>query len=284
MSQPESLKSRIIDVGWSPPAARSNGHRTVTQPISPLTTIMTPAIRTEASRPQPEPPREVITTLALSSPVMVIEDVQLVAPLDPRLIVLREPASARARSFRLLQHRLLAEHDPRIIAVTSALPGEGKTTCAANLALVLAETSFARVLLLDANLKRPAVADTFGFEPVDNLMTKLLRNEDASPPYAVASTSTTRLQLAALRPDVAAGKRLDRSIFGTLLHALRDAYDYIVIDTPAVLESADANIASQAADAVVMSTRAGKSRRDRLAHAIDQLRPANVLGAVMLDT
>lgn len=283
MSQAEGFKTKIIDVGWSSPAARSNGHRSVTQPIVPVTSILTPG-KAEPERTEPEPPREVITTLALSSPVMVIEDVQLVAPLDPRLIVLREPASQRARAFRLLQHRLQAEHDPRIIAVTSALPGEGKTTCAANLALVLAETSFSRVLLLDANLRRPAIADVFGFEPLDNMMTKLLRNEDAAPPYAVASTSSSRLQLAALRHDVASGKRLDKAIFATLLHALREAYDYIVIDTTAVLESADANVVSQAADAAVLSTRAGKSRRDQLAQAIDHLRPANVLGAVMLDT
>ncbi|HYJ07600.1 MAG TPA: P-loop NTPase, partial [Polyangiaceae bacterium] len=191
MSQPESLKSRIIQVGWTPPAARSNGHRSVTAPLAPVTQILAPAPRVEVTRAEPEPPREVITTLALSSPVMVIEDVQLTAPFDRRLILLNEPGSARARSFRLLQHRLAAEHDPRIIAVTSALPGEGKTTCAANLALVLAETSFARVLLLDANLKRPSIADVFGYEPVDNLMTKLLRNEDVSAPYAVASTSST---------------------------------------------------------------------------------------------
>lgn len=281
MSQPEILKSRIIEVGRSSPTTRGNGHRSVTVPITPVNPALAPAAQ-EPSRPEPEPPREVITTLALSSPVMVIEDVQLEAPLDPRLIVLREPASPRARSFRLLQHRLLSERDPRVIAVSSALAGEGKTTCAANLALVLAESSFARVLLLDANLRRPGVADIFGYEPVDNLMTKLLRNEDVSAPYAVASTSSTRLQLAALRPDVAAGKRLDRPLFVALLHALREAYDYIVIDTAAVLESADANVASQSADAVVMSTRAGKSRRDQLRKAIEHLRPANVLGAVLL--
>ena len=283
MSQPESLKSRIVPVGWSSPLSRSNGHRGATMPITPLPSTFAPVSRSEPQRIEPEPPREVITTLALSSPVMVLEDVQLVAPFDPRLIVLDEPTSARARSFRLLQHRLLAERQPRIIAVTSALVGEGKTTCAANLALALAETSYARVLLLDANLKRPAVAEVFRFQPVDSLMTKLLRNEDVSAPYAVASTSGSRLQLAALRPDVAAGKRLDGALFSALLQALRHGYDYIVIDTAAVLESADAIVASQAADAVVMSTRAGQSRRDRLRQAIDQLRPANVLGAVMLD-
>lgn len=282
MSQADIIKSRIIDISWAPAATRSNRHRGGTMPLTPLSeptgAMPQPALA------EPEPPREVITTLALSTPVMVIEDVELDAPFDPRLSVLSEPTSPVAQAFRLLQHRLQAEHDPRVIVVTSAQAGEGKTTCAANLALVLAETAGSRVLLLDANLTRPAIAEAFRYVPSDNLMSKLLRNEDVSPPYAVASTSTSRLQLAALASPIAAGKRLDQSLLGALLRALRESYQYIVIDTAAVLENADASSASQCADAVVMSTRAGLSRRDRLRRAIAQLRPANVVGAVMLNT
>lgn len=278
MSQAEIIKSRIIDISWAPPATRSNGHRGGTIPIAPLAEA--PSVKTA----EPEPPREVITTLALSTPVMVIEDVELEAPFDPRLSVLSAPTSPSTQAFRLLQHRLQAERNPRVIVVTSAEAGEGKTTCAANLALVLAETAGSQVLLLDANLTRPAIAQAFRYVPSDSLMSKLLRNEDVSPPYAVASTSTSRLQLAALASPSTPGKRLDQSLFGALLRALRESYQYIVIDTAAVLENADASSASQCADAVVMSTRAGRSRRDRLRQAIDQLRPANVVGAVMLNT
>ena len=289
MSQPDSLKSRIIDVEWSPAPSpgRSNGHGNghgnghsngqgrgydgrTTMPI-------------EVALAAP-PPREVITTLALSTPTIIMEEVQPESLVDSRLFVLREPSSAQARSFRLLQHRVFADHDPRVITVTSALPEEGKTTCAANLALALSEATFASVLLIDANLKRPGLADLFRFDPADNLMTKLLRSEDPSPPYAVASVSCTRLQLAALRPDVAAGKRLDRSLLSTLLRALREVYDYIIIDTVSVLENADANVASQCADAVILTARAGESRKPALRRAIEQLRPANVVGAVLMDT
>ncbi len=285
MSQPDSLKSRIIDVDWSPAPSprRSNGHGNgygngngngydgrTTMPIEVAHT--------------PPPPREVITTLALSTPTIIMEEVQPESLVDSRLFVLREPSSAQARSFRLLQHRVFADHDPRVLAVSSALPDEGKTTCAANLALVLSEATFARVLLIDANLKRPGLADLFRFDPADGLMTKLLRSDDPSAPYAVASVSCSRLQLAALQPDIAAGKRLDRSLLSTLLRALRDVYDYIIIDTASVLESADANVASQCADAVILTARAGESRKSALRRAIEQLRPANVLGAVLLDT
>jgi Mrp family chromosome partitioning ATPase len=69
-----------------------------------------------------------------------------------------------------------------------------------------------------------------------------------------------------------------------LLRALRESYDYIIIDTVSVLENADANVASQCADAVILTARAGESRKPALRRAIEQLRPANVVGAVLMDT
>jgi Mrp family chromosome partitioning ATPase len=262
MPQPEVVKSRIVDVDWAP----------------------------IPNEPAPEPAVPVVQTQALATfawsppPVVLMEEVELTPQLDPRLIVLREPASAQARSFRLLEHRLLTLGNPRVIAVTSAERGEGKTTCAANLALVLSEETSARVLLVDANLPRPGVGDLFGFEPTDSFMIKLLRSEDASPPHAVASVGGMRLQLAALHPLVARGKRLDRMLLAGALHELRRMYDYIVLDTASVLESADANCVSLCADGVLVAARAGKSRKSALVRAMDQLRPAPVLGTVLLDT
>jgi Mrp family chromosome partitioning ATPase len=261
MPQPEVVKSRIVDVDWAP------------IPNDPVPEPAVPIVQTQA-----------LATFAWSSPsVVLMEEVELTAQLDPRLIVLREPASAQARSFRLLEHRLLMLGNPRVIAVTSAERGEGKTTCAANLALVLSEETQARVLLVDANLPRPGVGDLFGFEPTDSFMIKLLRSEDASPPHAVASIGGMRLQLAALHPLVTRGKRLDRMLLASALHELRRMYDYIVLDTASVLESADANCVSLCADGVLLAARAGKSRKSAMARALDQLKPAPVLGTVLLD-
>lgn len=318
MSQADSFKSRIIDVDWSPVPSATNGSwrangqgsaggdghgrafvngrgRHGTMPLDlALVAPPQPAPRQAPFEPPPPPPpppevmeappRPVITALALSSPVCIMEEVQAEALDDARLIVVREPGSVRARSFRVLQHRLFAAKDPRVLVVTSALPGEGKTTCAANLALVLAEQTSARVLLLDANLRRPGVGDVFGFEPADSLMTKLLRSEDVAAPYAVASVAGSRLHLAALRAETAAGKRLDRALLAALLRSLRDVYDYIVIDSASVLDSADAHTASQCADAVLVSARAGKSKRSQVRRVVDQLRPASLAGVVLLDT
>lgn len=268
MPQVEIVKSPIISVVRSPNdgASKHNGH--------PSATVQAVPVR----------PAETITTFAWnSSPIALIEEVELPSHPDARLVTLNAPGGLQARSYRLLEQRLFAKGNPRVIAVTSAEPYAGKTTCAANLALVLAEASLSRVLLVDANLRRPGIADLFAFEPSDSLMIKLLRSEDAAPPYAVATVSGISLQLAALRSGSAEGKRLDRALLGDALRGLRTAYDYIVIDTASVLEGADAHSVSQSADGVVLVARAGKSRRGELRRAIRQLEPATVLGTVLVD-
>lgn len=264
MSQAEIIKSPIISVVHSPRPGESNANGSKT---------------TAAWQPN-----EAITTFAWnSSPITVIEEVELPPRLDPRLVALYAPTSAQAQAYRLLEHRLYAKTNPRVIAVTSAEAGAGKTTCAANLALVLAEAPLARVLLIDANLTRPGIADLFGYEPAENLMTKLLRCGDAAPPYAVASISQSSLQLAALKDDSGRGRRIDRALFSEALRSLRSAYDYIIIDTAPALESADVNAVAECADGVVLVARAGKSRQGKLRRAIQQLPPASVVGTVLLD-
>jgi Mrp family chromosome partitioning ATPase len=287
MSQAEIFKSHIIDVVQSPSPANgaeveSKAHQPRPRPASITQRIEAPARPpVEAIAPRPV---EAITTFAwASTPVTLIEEVELPQELDPRLVMLQAPASAEARSYRLLLHRLFAQGDPRVIAVTSAEPGEGKTTCAANLALALSEAPLSRVLLVDANLTRPGVADLFCFEPSDSFMIKLLRSEDSSPPFGVASIGGSALQLAAVVPSTSEGKRLDRVLFGEALRGLRSAYDYIVIDAASVFESADVNSVGQCADGVVVATRAGKSKKSKVARAIRQLEPARVIGSVLLD-
>src|SRR5215216_5360676 len=98
MSQAEIVKSPIISIVRAPlDGAKSNG---------------------AGARPS-----EAITTFAWNtSPTAIVEEVDLPAQLDPRLVTLSEPASARAQSFRLLEHRLVAKGNPRVIAVNSAEP------------------------------------------------------------------------------------------------------------------------------------------------------------------
>jgi len=249
--------------------------------IRPLNRVL------EASPANPSPPvllEKVVRTNQRSSPIVILEEVELPAALDPRLVVLRDLGSAQARSYKLLQHRLIATSDPRVVAVTSARAGEGKTTCAANLALTLADETFARVLLVEANTRRPALGQTFGFRPADSFINRLVQERDAKPPYFVARVRGSRLHVAALQVDAAPDMCLDRLLLGLAIGELRHFYQYIVIDAGSVFESADADIAGECADGVIITARARKSRRSELRRATAQLSPSPVLGVVLLDS
>jgi Mrp family chromosome partitioning ATPase len=211
-----------------------------------------------------------------------IERVPLPSVLDERLVMLRDSGSAQARSYRLLRHRLLAHPGMRVVAVTSARPGEGKTTCALNLALALGEDAMMSVLLLEANLRRPALREIFGFSPGESIGGNIARIRNIGPPYPVTAIGGTRLHVSAL-PEAFPEGRLDRTLFSVALFELKNAYDCIVVDAASVLESGDADVIGECADGVILTTRAGQSRRDDLRQAIRQLEPAVILGTVLLD-
>jgi Mrp family chromosome partitioning ATPase len=216
--------------------------------------------------------------------VFILDEVDLPARCDSRLAILREPESARSRSYRLLRHRLLAHSDPRVIAVTSAEPNEGKTTCAANLALALADETMARVLLIETNLRRPALGNLFGYAPSESFVGRMAEYRDATPPYSVAAVLGTRLQVAALPANVAPDARLDRMLLAVALQELREVFDYVVIDSAAVLESADADVACACADGVIVVMRASTSKKANVARAVEQLSPVRVFGTVLIDS
>lgn len=231
---------------------------------------MTAAFRMESPEaPATEPGRRMVDHAALPD------------PLDRRLIVLGDPLSGSARGYRLLRHRLLTAGDPRVITVTSALPGEGKTTCAVNLALCLAEDSAGNVLLLDANPRRPALAALFGLgvpggEPA--------ARHGQAPYPAITAIGSTRLHVASAQGGSPTGAgRLERAGFAQLVGALRADYDYIVADAASVLDSADADVVSELSDGVVVAARCRRSRRGVVSRAIDELHPARVLGVVLID-
>lgn len=270
MPQAEIL--RIIDVHGEPqpPSERDgNGARPDSARHDAMITWRIPA-------------ENVAVALRNPKPTIALEHAELAEPLDPRLVMLREPESSQARNYRSLRHRLMSAPGVRVIAVTSARPGEGKTTCAANLALALAEDTMTRVLLVDANLPRPALGRLFGFTPAESLVEQIARFLDLYPPYPVASIGGTRVHVAAL-PERTPQCRLERSLLLPALSELRRAYDYIVIDAAAVLESADADIVGECADAAILVARNGVSRKADLRRAVRQLEPALVLGTVLVD-
>jgi len=212
---------------------------------------------------------------------------KLPADPDARLILLREPDGPRAASFRVLRHRLQERNDPRTIVVSSPDAGDGKTTCAVNLALALGECGRARVLLLEANLRAPSLAALFGFLPPECFSAQLERHRERPlDPWSVVEVGAPWLHVAAVKPGASTEGRplLDGVAFGIAIDMLkRGGYDYLVLDTPPVLGSADVNLVEDFADGVLLMAWSRKSSSRALRRAIDQLQPGKILGVTLLD-
>jgi polysaccharide biosynthesis transport protein len=159
---------------------------------------------------------------------------------------------------------------PKYILFTSATPSEGKTTTASNLACILSQAD-ARVLLLDADLRRPSIHHRFGLPGKVGLTTVLagaatvdqviqrvpeLPNLDILPCGPVPPFPTEMLSSDTMR---------------TLLERLGEEYTYVVIDSPPILSVTDGIILSRFADAVVLVVRHGKSNRNVMRRTRDLL-------------
>jgi Mrp family chromosome partitioning ATPase len=203
---------------------------------------------------------------------------------DPRLLMLAAPTSPAAASFRVLRHRLAERRAAGVLLVTSPVAGEGRTFCATNLALALGEAWQARVLLLEAHLRGPALAKLMGFVPPACIARQLetFRNTGAHY-WEVAQTIVPWLHTAAVDPEGTSSDELDGpSILFCVGDLRRAGYDFIVVDGPPVLGSADANLLEQCADGVLVVLRAGRSRARDFRRAVEQLGTSRILGVVWL--
>lgn len=202
---------------------------------------------------------------------------------DRRLVLVISPDSERAASFRVLRHHLLGFGRPQVIVVSSAKPGDGKTTTALNLALALAECGRAKVLLADAHLRSPQIGPALRIVPPWCFAEQLVahRNQPLLP-WSLVEIPQLWLHVAALHPQIEQTQLLDAPAFAIAMERLRLSYDHIVVDAPPILGSADVNLMADAADAVLLAARAGSSTARELRTAIEQLGSQKVVGSVLL--
>jgi polysaccharide biosynthesis transport protein len=208
-----------------------------------------------------------------------------------QMIVATAPHSPPAESFRQLRTNLEFLHvaaedaphggDARVLAVTSSLSAEGKSTVAANLAASLAETG-ARVLLVDADLRRPTVADVLGVEGGVGLTTVLAGQADVDD--VLQDWGPAGLQVlpsGAVPPNPA--ELLSSPAMRRLVSDLRATYDYVVLDTAPVIPVTDAIVLSRIVDGVVVVANTRRVRRRQLAQCLGSLSQvsARVLGVVL---
>jgi len=192
--------------------------------------------------------------------------------------------SATAEAFRKLRTNLqflAVDNPPRLIVVTSSSPSEGKTTTAVNIALALAEAEH-NVVLVDGDLRRPRLAQYLGL--VGSVGFSTVLSGGASLDEVLQSTKYSRLTALTAgtvppNPSELLGSLAAKKMFSEL----RAKFDYVIVDSAPLLAVTDGAILAAEADGAILAVRAGKTKRDQLAHAIGMLRDvdAKLLGGVL---
>jgi polysaccharide biosynthesis transport protein len=187
------------------------------------------------------------------------------------------PQSQMAESYRALRTSLLLSNlgaPPKVIMVTSARPQEGKTTTSINTAIVLAQKGV-RVLLIDADLRRPSVHKTLGMGPRSGLSNVLTGSATVQQTITISPVLPNLFIMPAGTPPPNPAELLASANMRDLIAELRGQYDHIVIDTPPTLSVTDAVVLSPRADATILVIRSGQTTKQALRRARDILMQVN---------
>ena len=205
------------------------------------------------------------------------------APKHP-LIVQADPHSPRAEAFRTLRTNLQfvnAANHPRSIVFTSSIPGEGKTTTTANLAITMA-ASGARVCLLEGDLRRARLLEYMGMEGSVGLTNVLIGQAELGDVLQqFTDTGVYVIGAGSVPPNPS--ELLGSSAMIETLRELESRFDVVIIDSPPLLPVTDAAVLSSIAGGTVVVVGAGLVDRDHLARSLQSLDAVNgrVLGLVL---
>lgn len=192
-------------------------------------------------------------------------------------VLVQEPNGSSAEAYRGIRSGLryaAVEHAIRSLAVTSSVPGEGKTTTAVNLALSYAEAGL-RVLLVDADLRRPKIAATLGLENAVGLTTILVGTvdfDDAKLPWGDAPLWV--LPAGEIPPNPA--ELLASARMAEVLTEIRGQFDMMIVDTAPLLSVVDATVIAQNVDSTLVVVDVNRTRLAQLSRALTALRTTGI--------
>jgi len=206
-----------------------------------------------------------------------------------RLVILEQPETPSAEAFRQLRAHLgsaIPEDRPWALAVTSAVAAEGKSAVAANLAIALAQAG-RRVILVDANLRRPTLHTLFGRQGSHGLTTALRQKGEDVVEHLLA-TDVPNLQLLIAGPPTNRPADLLASRDLTLVIArLKELSDIVMLDCGPALAVADGLEVARASDAVLLTARLSATRKrdlEEVCQSLERIAPTtHMLGVVLTD-
>lgn len=185
--------------------------------------------------------------------------------------------SEQYRHLAARLHHAGQESSARIVMVASAMPGEGKTLTATNIALTLSESYKRRVIVIDADLRRPSMHEVFGLPNAYGVNDVLMGR--TPPPAFEISPRLSVIPAGRPNPDPLSG--LTSPAFESLIKAASREYDWVIVDTPPVGLLTDANLMVGLVDAVVMVVAANRVGYRDLQRAADALGRSRIIGVVL---
>jgi capsular exopolysaccharide synthesis family protein len=228
----------------------------------------------------------------LAEPVLAVIPRKPMTRKGHRLIALEDVESIVTEQYRILYTKienLRKERAQQIFAISSALPEEGKTITALNLAIVMARDFGRQTLLLEGDFRRPALSSYLAMEVQGGLVDMLRNGANGSatlPLAAIPSLPFADEHLAVL--PAAKGVRNSSSLLSSqrmqdLLKLFKEQYDIILIDAPPVLSLSDMNIFQKVVDGIILVVRAESTRRDDVVKAVEALGKEKLVGFVLND-
>jgi protein-tyrosine kinase len=199
-----------------------------------------------------------------------------------KLIVGRIGGGTPLEEYRRLAatlHHAQADRQLRVLMIASAAAGEGKTLTATNLALTFSESYKRRVLLIDADLRRPSLHEVFQLPNVSGLSDGLHADTERKLPIIEVSPHLSVLTAGRPEPDPMSLLTSDR--MRRVLEEAAAAFDWVIVDTPPVALLPDANLLAAMVDAAVVVIGAEETPFDLVQRAVDAIGRERVLGVVL---
>jgi protein-tyrosine kinase len=167
----------------------------------------------------------------------------------------------------------------KVLVITSAVPEEGKTLTSINLALILSESYRRRVLLIDADLRRPSISAIANLETTEGLGEAVTAREERK--VSLIQLSDTLSLLPAGRPQKDPLSGISSPRLHRLLEEASSQFEWVIIDTPPLSAAADAGLIAEVADGVLMVIRADRTPQKSIEHAVNALGRERILGVIL---
>ena len=256
--------------------------------FAPVETMYVPDEPPEVAE-VPPPPDAIVADLAPAGPApsAVTEAppprrIKFVAADRDKLVVGEDPDAAVVEQYRHLAaafHQAQKASGVRTVTVTSALPSEGKTLTATNLALTLSESYQRRVLLIDADLRRPRMREMFGLPASAGLTDALTSARGERLPVHQVTGNLWVLAAGRMVPDPMS--LLVSPSMKQLIDDARESFDWVIVDTPPIAILPDANLLSAMIDTALLVVSAQSTPYPMVQRAVEAIGAQRIIGVVL---